>query len=138
MTVTDRMLTGAIASNPASFSNGGEYRYCRVCETLFFTSSEQPDPSHDGHATVSMPSLNPDGRKRMERAFRAFIKRWPLERQQELETFAQRKGWDLAWELKYGGGALEEHEQRQWQAVVNNELRRLVSHARAQMHADGS
>lgn len=133
MPVTDKMLTGAIAANPASFATGGEYRYCRTCDTLFFTRSSQPDTTHEQHDWTTLPALNPDGRSRMERAFRAFIKRWPEQRQRELEAFAQKRGWELAWELKYGGGALEEHESREWQVVVNNELKRLVARARVQM-----
>jgi hypothetical protein len=134
MPVTDRMLIGAIAANPAS-ATGGEYRYCRTCDVLYFSSPSQPELAHEAHDTVLLPALNPDGHKRMERAFRAFLRRWPLQRQQELTAFAERKGWELAWELKYGGGALEEHESAEWQVVVNNELRRLTAKARAHMQA---
>jgi hypothetical protein len=137
MPVTDRMLTGAIASNPASFASGGEYRYCRSCDELYFTSSTAPDGRHDGHDSFALPALNPDGQRRMERAFRAFIKRWPEDRQRELEAFAQKKGWDLAWELRYGGGALDDLESAEWQVIVNNELRRLVSRVREQLNGAG-
>jgi hypothetical protein len=33
-------------------------------------------------------------------------------------------------ELKYGGGALEDHESEEWQYVVNRELERLAQEVR--------
>jgi hypothetical protein len=67
----------------------------------------------------------------MEQAFKRFIKRrWPPSRQEELERFALRRGWNLAMELKYGGGALEDHESEEWQYVVNRELERLAQEVR--------
>jgi hypothetical protein len=127
------MLTGAIASNPAAFEGGGEYRYCRSCDELFLTSARQPDKRHDTHEVLTLPALNPDGRRRMERAFRAFITRWPEGRQREIEAFAEKRGWELAWELRYGGGALDDVESAEWQIVVGNELRRLVKQVRDQL-----
>ena len=57
MSLTERMLIGAIANNPASFGGAGEYRCCRTCEAIFFTSAKQHDAKHDvahrgGQATV--------------------------------------------------------------------------------------
>ena len=133
MPITDRMLIGAIANNPATFEGAGEYRCCRTCDLLFFTSAKQPVPAHDDHDWFALPSLNPDGSNILVRAFQRFIKRWPEERQQQLETFARKKGWDMAMELKYGGGALEEHEVAEWQEIVNGRLDQLMKQARAQM-----
>jgi hypothetical protein len=130
MTVTDRMLTGAIANNPAQYNGDGEYRYSIPHQTIYFTSASQPDPK-DADPWFPLPSLNPDGSKRMEQAFKRFIKRrWPPSRQEELERFALRRGWNLAMELKYGGGALEDHESEEWQYVVNRELERLAQEVR--------
>lgn len=133
MAITDRMLIGAIANNPAVFDSAGEYRCCRTCELLFFTSAKQPDASHDEHDWFVLPSLNPDGSSLLARAFQRFIKRWSEERQEQLEKFASRKGWDMAMELKYGGGALEESEVDEWQEIVNARLEQLMRQARAQI-----
>jgi hypothetical protein len=133
MAITDRMLIGAIANNPASFETAGEYRCCRTCEKIFFTSAKQPDASHDAHSWFALPSLNPDGSNRLLRAFQRFIKRWPEERQEQLERFALKKGWDMAMELKYGGGALEESEVAEWQEIVNGRLAQLMHEARVQL-----
>jgi hypothetical protein len=74
----------------------------------------------------------------MERAFKHFIKRrWVPSRQEELENFARKRGWDLAMELKYGGGALEDNEAEEWQVVVNRELERLTKKAREQIEQIG-
>ncbi len=130
MSVSDRMLLGAIASNPARYDGPGEYRYSIPHKTIYFTSSANPDPK-DEDPWFPLPSLNPDGSKRMERAFQEFIKRrWPPSRQDELDRFALKRGWDLAMELKYGGGALEDHEAEEWQFVVNRELERLTAQVR--------
>ncbi len=133
MAITDRMLIGAIASNPGSYETGGEYRCCRTCATIFFTSAKKPDPSHDTHDYFSLPSLNPDGGGKLVKAFQRFIVRWPQERQEQLEKFAQRKGWDMALELKYGGGALEDGEASEWQEIVNARLEQLMKQARAEL-----
>jgi hypothetical protein len=132
MGLTDRMLIGAIANNPASLEGAGEYRCCRTCEQIFFTSAKQPDPAHIEHDWFVLPSLNPDGSKKLEVAFQRFIKRWPAERQDQLERFALRKGWDMAMELKYGGGALEEAEAAEWQEILNARLEQLMRQAREQ------
>jgi hypothetical protein len=133
MSLTERMLIGAIANNPAAFEGAGEYRCCRTCATIFYTSAKQPDTSHDAHDWFAMPALNPDGSHILERAFQRFIKRWTAERQEQLEKFAQRRGWDMAMELKYGGGALEEAEVTEWQEIVNGRLQQLAKQARAQL-----
>lgn len=133
MGITDRMLIGAIANNPAAYEGAGEYRCCRTCEYIFFTSAKRPEPAHDAHDWFVLPSLNPDSSKILERAFQRFIKQWPIERQEQLEKFASRKGWEMAMELKYGGGALEEHEVAEWQQIINGRLEQLVRQAREQL-----
>jgi len=133
MALTDRMLIGAIANNPAAFDGAGEYRCCRTCEMIFYTSAKKPDAAHDAHSWFAMPSLNPDASKILERAFQRFIKRWTDERQEQLEKFASRKGWDMAMELKYGGGALEESEVAEWQEIINARLDQLLRQAREQI-----
>jgi hypothetical protein len=132
------MLIGAIANNPAAFEGAGEYRCCRTCEQVFFTSAKRPDPAHDEHDWFALPSLNPDGSKKLETAFQRFIKRWPQERQEQLEKFALRKGWDMAMELRYGGGALEEAEAAEWQEIVNGRLEQLMHQAREELAKVGS
>lgn len=130
MTITDRMLTGAIANNPANYDGDGEWRYSIPHKVLYFTKAAEPDPK-DAEPYFTLPSLNPDGSRRMELAFQAFIsRRWPPSRQAELRRFAEKKGWHLAMELKYGGGALEEKEAEEWQYVVNRELHRLAAQVR--------
>lgn len=135
MTITDRMLTGAIANNPANFDGDGEWRYSIPHQALYYSKASDPDPK-DAEPFFALPSLNPDGSRRMERAFQAFIRRrWPPSRQRALERFAERKGWPLAMELKYGGGALEDSEAEEWQYVVNRELQRLAAQVRARIAA---
>jgi hypothetical protein len=133
MSLTDRMLIGSIANNPGVFGGAGEYRCCRTCEMIFYTSAKKHDPTHDEHDWFSLPSLNPDGSKLLERAFQRFITRWSDERQAQLEKFATRKGWDMVMELKYGGGALEEEEVTEWQVIVNGRLDQLLRQAREQL-----
>jgi hypothetical protein len=102
-------------------------------KVLYFTRAAEPDPK-DNEPYFTLPSLDPDGSRRRELAFRAFIKRrWPPSRQRELERFAEKKGWALAMELKYGGGALEDKEAEEWQYVVNRELQRLAAQVRAKI-----
>lgn len=133
MAITDRMLMGAIAGNPASFEGAGAYRYCRTCEAIYFTSKKHPDIAHDSHAVLDLPSLNPDGSGKLVKAFQRFIVRWPQQRQDELEKFAERRGWDLAMELKYGGGALEDSEATEWQEILNARLDQLAKQARSEI-----
>lgn len=135
MTITDRMLIGAIANNPANYAGDGEWRYSIPHQAIFFSKASEPDP-RDSDPFFALPSLDPDGSKRREHAFRAFIsRRWPPSRQRELERFAERKGWNLAMELRYGGGALEDREAEEWQYVVNRELQRLSVQVRERIAA---
>lgn len=137
MTITDRMLTGAIANNPANYAGDGEWRYSITHKTIYFTKASEPDPK-DNEPWFVLPSLNPDGSQRMEHAFQAFIRRrWPPSRQAALARFAEKKGWNLAMELKYGGGALEEKEVEEWQYVVNRELQRLAQQVRERIAREG-
>ncbi len=130
MTITDRMLTGAIANNPANYDGDGEWRYSIPNKSIYFSRAEAPDPN-DAEPWFALPSLNPDGSRRMELAFQHFIKRrWPPSRCAELQRFAERRGWNLAMELRYGGGALEDKEADEWQFVVNRELQRLAQQVR--------
>lgn len=135
MPLTDRMLIGAIAANPGRYDGAGEYRYCRACDAVFFTSAAKPDPTHAAHTSVALPALNQDGSERLTRAFQAFIQRWPEARRAELELFAQRRGWELAMEHVDGGGALGDAEVAQWRAVVEAELQRLLAEARTLISA---
>jgi hypothetical protein len=128
------MLIGAIANNPAAFDGAGEYRCCRTCQQIFFTSAKRPESGHDSHDWFALPSLNPDGSNILVRAFQRFIKRWPEGRQEQLDRFATKKGWDMAMELKYGGGGLEENEASEWQEIVNGRLEQLMRQAREQMN----
>ena len=137
MPVTDRMLIGAIAGNPADYNGSGEYRYCQTCQLIFMTSSKKPDLAHEAHSWFTLPALNPDGSNVLSRAFQRFIVTWTPERQAELEKFAERKGWDMAMELRYGGGALNDDEAAEWQKIVNARLDRLMQQVRQQI-ADAS
>jgi hypothetical protein len=130
MAVTDRMLMGAIASNPGAYEGAGEYRYSLTSDEVYFTSAAAPDKAHADHDWIPLPALNPDGSGKLVRAFQRFIVRWSAERQEQLETFARRKGWDMAMELKYGGGALDDEEAAEWQEIVNARLEQLVRQAR--------
>lgn len=133
MTITDRMLTGAIANNPANYNGDGEWRYSIPHRTIYFTKAAEPD-SKDNEPWFALPSLNPDGSQRMERAFQEFIRRrWKPTRRAELERFAEKRGWNLAMELRYGGGALEDKEAEEWQYVVNRELQRLAQQVRSRI-----
>jgi hypothetical protein len=135
MAITDRMLMGAIAGNPAAFDGAGVYRYCRTCEVIYYTSAKKPDLTHEQHAVIDLPSLNPDGSGKLVTAFQRFIIRWTPERQAELEKFALRRGWDLAMELKYGGGALDDSEAAEWQEILNARLDQLAKQARQEIGA---
>lgn len=135
--ITERMLIGAIASNPAAFDGAGEYRCCRTCPAIFFTSAERHDTTHDRHDTFALPALNPDGSGVLARAFQRYVAAWPPERREQIERFASRKGWDMAMELKYGGGALEDDEAAAWQEIVNERLARLAKQARAELEKVG-
>ncbi len=130
MAITDRMLIGAIASNPGDYNGAGQARYCFKDERIYFSSAAEPAPEDANNAYIDLPALNPDGSKKLITAFQRFIKRWPEERQAELERFGQRRGWDLAMELHYGGGALTDEEAAEWREIVDGRLRQLVNEAR--------
>jgi hypothetical protein len=127
------MLLGAIAANPGRYDGAGEYRYCRTCDAIFFTRATKPEPEHDAHLVLVLPALSQDGSDRLIRAFKAFTQRWSDERREQIERFAQRKGWELAMEHAHGGGALTDDEVAQWRKVVEAELQRLVAQARKQI-----
>ena len=91
------------------------------------------DAAHDDHRWFALPSLSPDGSDKLARAFQRFITRWSPERQKQLEAFARKKGWDMAMELKYGGGALDDDEVSEWQEIVNGRLDQLMRQARAEI-----
>lgn len=131
MSVTDRMLEGAIASNPAQPDKAGEYRYCFGCESVFLARPR--DAGHREHASLALPALNPDGSERLIKAFKAFMRRWPAERQAVITQLAERRGWELAHEHQSGGGALTDDEVAAWRTVIDAELKRLVAKARAQI-----
>lgn len=136
MALTDRMIIGAIANNPANYNGDGEYRYSIPNKMIYYTSAKEPDPM-DNESWLPLPSLDPDGSKRKEKAFKQFIKRrWKPSRQEELETFARRHGWDLAMELKYGGGGLEDEEAEEWQHVINREMERLAKEFRQKVEQE--
>jgi hypothetical protein len=102
---------------------------------IYFTSAKNPDTAHEEHDTFPLPALNPDGSGKLVRAFQRYIERWSPERREQIERFAQRKGWDMAMELKYGGGALEDHEAAEWQEIVNARLEQLMRQARQQIES---
>ncbi len=139
MAITDRMLMGAIAANPGSHATAGEYRYSVTASEIFFESASAPSKPHVGHTVIPLPALNPDGSGRLIRAFQRYVERWTPERREALERFASRRGWDLAMELKYGGGALDDAEAAEWQEIVNARLDQIVRQARiaiAEAHGD--
>ncbi|HEY1014984.1 MAG TPA: hypothetical protein VGE07_19910 [Herpetosiphonaceae bacterium] len=135
MAITDRMLIGAIASNPGIYDGAGQARYCFQCQLIYFASAKQPAPEHDSHPSFDLPALNADGSAKLVTAFKRFIKRWSPERQDEIERFGMRKGWELAMELHYGGGALKDEEAAEWKVIVDGRLNQLVIEARKQIEA---
>lgn len=140
MAITDRMLIGAIASNPGDYEKAGQARYCFKTGRIYFTSAKEPAPEDANNAYFDLPALNADNSKKLIIAFQRFIKRWPEERQNEIERFGTRKGWDLAMELHYGGGALTDKESAEWRQIVDGRLGQLVKEARQRIEAgpDGS
>ena len=137
MPVSDRLLIGAIAGNPGQHEKAGEYRYCRDCDTIYLDSIPKPEPAHAGHRYVTLPALNPDGSNRLSTIFKQFITRWTPERQDQLDRFGTRKGWELAMELHWGGGALSDEEAAEWQTVIQAELQQLLAEARARIATAG-
>jgi hypothetical protein len=128
--LTRRLLKGLIAGNPANYGGLGEWRYCHDCSEPFFARASEPDAGHASHGWSVLPALNPEGQERLIDLFRDFILRaFSPQRQVELEAFARRHGWDLAYELQDGGGALTSQEVSRWREAVEVELERLVGEA---------
>ena len=130
MKITDRMLIGAIASNPGDYNKAGQARYCFKSNTIYFSSAADPAPEDENNMYVNLPALDADGSKKLVTAFKRYIKRWPEERQAELEKFGSRRGWDLAMEHFHGGGALTDEEVAEWRQIVDARLNQLVRDAR--------
>ncbi|ABX07012.1 MULTISPECIES: hypothetical protein [Herpetosiphon] len=135
MTITDRMLIGAIASNPGDYEKAGQARYCFTTQTIYFSSAKSPAPEDANNNYFDLPALNADGSKKLVTAFQRYIKRWPEDRQAIIEKFALRRGWELAMELHYGGGALTDQESAEWRKIVDGRLTQLVAAARRYIEA---
>jgi hypothetical protein len=130
MKLTRRMLQGIIAGNPGNYAGLGVWRYCHDCQEPFFARSTQPVPEHDTHRWSDLPALDPEGQGRLAELFRSFMRQaYPPARQAQLEAFAARAGWDMAYELQDGGGALTVAEVAPWRKVVDAELDRLIDEA---------
>lgn len=135
MAITERMLIGAIASNPGDYNKAGQARYCFTAQKIYFSSATNPAPEDANNTYFDLPALSADTSKKLITAFQRFIKRWPEARQAEIEKFGTRKGWDLAMELHYGGGALSDAESAEWRQIVDGRLNQLVKEARHQIEA---
>lgn len=130
MKVTRRLLRGLIAGNPANYAGLGEWRYCHDCQEAFFARAGQAASAHDAHRWGALPALDPEGQGRLAELFRAVMQQaYPPERQAELAAFARRAGWDMAYELRDGGGALTPEEAVPWRQAIEAELDRLVGEA---------
>ena len=130
MKPTRRLLRGIIAGNPGNYAGLGAWRYCHDCQEAFFARAAQPAPAHDTHRWSALPALDPEGQGRLAELFRALLRRaYPPERQAQLEAFAVRSGWDMAYELQDGGGALTATEVAPWREVLDAELERLIAEA---------
>jgi hypothetical protein len=130
MKLTRRLLRGIIAGNPGNYAGLGAWRYCHDCQESFFTRATQPDLNHETHRWSALPALDPEGQGRLAELFRAFMRQaYPPERQAQLEAFAARAGWDMAYELQDGGGALTALEVVPWRSVMDTELERLIDEA---------
>lgn len=133
--ITDRMLIGSIASNPGDYTRAGQARYCFTAQRIYFSNASDPAPEDANNNFIDLPALNPDGSKKLMTAFQRFIKKWPAERQDELERFGARKGWDLAMEHIPGGGALTDDEVAEWRRIVDGRLMNLIHNARKMIEA---
>jgi hypothetical protein len=130
MKPTRRLLRGVVAGNPGNYAGLGEWRYCHQCQETFFARASQPAPAHEAHRWSSLPALDPEGQSRLAELFRAMMPQaYPPARQAELEAFAERAGWDMAYELRDGGGALTALEVIPWRKVLDAELERLIDEA---------
>lgn len=130
MKPTRRLLRGIIAGNPGNHAGLGEWRYCHDCQEAFFARAGQPASPHDAHRWAALPALDPEGRGHLAELFRALLRQaYPPARQAELEAFAARAGWDMAYELRDGGGALTAQEAVPWRKAMDAELERLIDEA---------
>lgn len=134
MKLNRRLLRGLIAGNPGNYAGLGAWRYCHDCQEAFFSRATQPVPAHDAHRWSALPALDPEGQGHLADLFRSFMREaYPPERQSQLEAFASRAGWDMAYELQDGGGALTAREVIPWRQVVDAELERLIDEAERMM-----
>lgn len=125
-----RQLRAMIAGNPGNYEGLGEWRYCHDCSEAFFARASEPPTGHGQHRWDPLPALDPEGQGRLAERFRRVLEEsFPPERQAELEAFARRHGWELAYELRDGGGALDAEEVARWRRVVEAELDQLVDQA---------
>lgn len=130
MHVTRRQLRGLIAGNPGNWAGLGEWRYCHDCQETFYARASQGEPGHRAHLWSALPALDPEGQGRLAELFRTTMRlAYSPERQAELAAFAQRAGWDMAYELRDGGGALTMEETVPWRRAIEAELERLVDEA---------
>jgi hypothetical protein len=136
--VTRRLIKGLIAVNPGNYDGLGEWRYCHDCQEPFFSRDSEPASEHEEHCWSTLPALDPEDQAQLAELFRGFLEEaFSPERQEELEAFARRHGWDLAYELEDGGGALTAAEVERWRQVVEAKLEQLVEQAE-QIIAEGS
>jgi hypothetical protein len=136
--VTRRLLKAMVAGNPGNFAGLGEWRYCHTCDEAFFARASEPDAGHADHHWSPLPALDPEGQDHLAKLFRQYMRRaFSSQRRAELATFARTHGWDLAYELQDGGGALTAVEVARWREVVEAEMERLVDQAE-QIVAEGA
>ncbi len=134
MKPTRRLLKGLIAGNPGNYAGLGEWRYCHQCEETFFARAGTPESEHSAHRWSSLPALDPEGRSVLADLFRLFIVEvFTPERQAQLGAFARRHGWEMAYELVDGGGALNQTEAATWHQAVERRLEDLVDQAESML-----
>ncbi len=134
MKPTRRMLKGLIAGNPGNYAGLGEWRYCHSCEEAFFARAGTPEAEHSAHHWSPLPALDPEGQTGLVDLFRRFIREsFSAERQSQLDAFASRNGWEMAYELTDGGGALSQEEVAIWRQVVERRLEGLMDQAETMM-----
>lgn len=130
MKLTRRLLRGIIAGNPGDYTGLGAWHYCHDCQETFFARATQPASKHNAHRWSALPALDPENQGRLAEIFRSFMRQaYPPARQAQLEAFAARAGWDMAYELKDGGGALTPAEVVPWRERMEAELDRLLDEA---------
>ena len=139
MKPTRRLLRGIIAGNPGDYAGLGEWRYCHPCQEAFFARASDPVSEHEDHRWSPLPALDPEGQGRLAALFRTMmVQAYPPARQAELEAFARRAGWDMAYELRDGGGALTALEVIPWRQVLDAELERLIGEAERTIEEAGN